>query len=60
MVVPYSTCELEIWSVVQVIVADVVVMPFEATALIVGIVAVVAKVKFDDVAVPAESVDRTA
>jgi hypothetical protein len=41
-------------------VADVVVTPLEVTPLIVGIVAEVAKVKFVDVAVPAESVDITA
>jgi hypothetical protein len=41
-------------------VADVAVIPLEATALIVGIGVEVAKVKLADVAVPAESVDRTA
>jgi hypothetical protein len=60
VVVPYSTCELEGWSVVQVIVADVAVMLPEITALIVGIVASVEKVKLPEVAVPAESPDRTA
>jgi hypothetical protein len=46
--------------VVQVIVADVVVIPLEATALMAGAVTGVAKVKFPEVAVPAESVDMTA
>jgi hypothetical protein len=41
-------------------VAEVVLMPLEATALIAGIVAGVEKVKLADVAVPAESVDMTA
>jgi hypothetical protein len=40
-----------------VIVTDVDVMPPEATALIAGIVAGVEKVKFADVAVPAESTE---
>jgi len=60
VVVPYSTCELEAWSVVQVIVADVAVTPLEATALITGRAADVENVKFAEVAVPAESVDITA
>jgi hypothetical protein len=60
VVVPYSTCELDSWSVVQVIVADVVVIPLEATALMTGAVTGVAKVKFPEVTVPAESVDMTA
>lgn len=34
--VPYSTCELEAWSVVQTIVAEVVVMPLVPTLLITG------------------------
>jgi hypothetical protein len=41
-------------------VADVAITPLEATALMVGIVAGVEKVKLADVAVPAESVDITA
>jgi hypothetical protein len=38
MAVPYSTCELDGWSVVHVIVADAAVMPLERTALIAGAV----------------------
>jgi hypothetical protein len=45
--------------VVQVIVAEVVVKPPEATALITGMDDGVEKVKFVDVAVPAELVDKT-
>jgi hypothetical protein len=41
-------------------VAEVPLMPLEVTALMVGIVAGVAKVKLADVAVPAESVDNAA
>jgi hypothetical protein len=41
-------------------VAEVAVMPLEVTALMVGTVAGVEKVKLADVAVPAESVERTA
>jgi hypothetical protein len=41
-------------------VADVVVMLLEVTALITGIVVRVEKTKFVDVAVPPESVDMTA
>jgi hypothetical protein len=40
--------------------ADVAVTPLEETALMVGIVAGVEKVKLADAAVPAESVDITA
>jgi hypothetical protein len=40
-------------------VADVAVTPLEATALMVGIVTEVEKVKLADVPVPAESVDIT-
>jgi hypothetical protein len=36
VVVPYSTCELEGWSVVQVMVADVAVIALEVTPLITG------------------------
>lgn len=57
---PNSTCELEGWSVVQLIVARVAATPPEVTALITGIDAGVAKVKFADVAVPAESPDKAA
>jgi hypothetical protein len=46
--------------VVQVIVAEVAVTPLEVTALITGAGTGVEKVKFADVAVPAESVDITA
>ena len=60
MVVPNVTCELEGWSVVQVIVADVVVMPVTTTALIAGIDAGVEKLKLPDVAVPAEFAEVTA
>jgi hypothetical protein len=60
VVVPYSTCEAEGWSVVQVIVADVVVMPLETTALIAGIVAGIENVKFADVGVPAEFAEMAA
>jgi hypothetical protein len=59
-VVPYSTCELEGWSVVHVIVANVVVIPLALTPVIVGIVAGVEKLKLAEVAVPAESVDIAA
>jgi hypothetical protein len=38
--------------------AEVPVMPLEVTALMVGIIAGVEKVKLADVAVPAESVDK--
>jgi hypothetical protein len=41
-------------------VADVAVTPLEATALMVGIVAGIEKVKLAEMAVPAESVDITA
>ena len=60
VVVPYSTCELEGWSVVQVILADVVVMPLETTALMAGIVAGVENVKFADVDGPPEPADMAA
>jgi hypothetical protein len=46
--------------VVQAIVADVLVMPAAVTALITGVDAEVEKVKFVEVAVPAESADMTA
>jgi hypothetical protein len=59
-VVPNPTCELEGWSVVQVMVADVAVTPLEATKLIVGIDTGVTKVKFVDVVVPAEFMEMTA
>jgi hypothetical protein len=61
-VVPYSTCEVDAWSVVQVIVAVLDVMPVALTALITGAgAAVVANVKFPDVtSVPPELVDSTA
>jgi hypothetical protein len=36
VLVPYSTCELEAWSVVQTMVAEVVVMPLVPTLLIAG------------------------
>ena len=58
--VPNSTCELEGWSVLHVTIADVAVSPEDVTALITGTVASVEKVKLADVAVPAESVERTA
>ena len=57
---PYPTCELEGWSVIHVIVADVAVIPLAATALIIGIDTAVESVKFTEVVVPAEFVDRTA
>jgi hypothetical protein len=60
IVVPYSTCELDGWSVVHVIVAEFPVMPLEATALIVGIVTGVENVKLADVEIPAASAERTA
>jgi len=60
VVVPYFTCELEGWSVVQVMTADVLVTLPEATELITGAATGVEKVKFADVAGPAESVDMTA
>jgi len=46
--------------VVQVIVAEVVVMPLDVTALITGTDPGVEKVKFADVATPAESEEMTA
>jgi hypothetical protein len=60
MLVPYSTTELAGWSVVQVMVAEVVVRPLEATALITGIDIGVEKLKFPDVVVPPESAEITA
>jgi hypothetical protein len=60
VVVPYSTCELEGWSVAQIIVADVVVIPLAVTTLITGIDTWVEKLKLADVAVPAESPEITA
>jgi hypothetical protein len=60
VVVPYSTCELEGWSVVQLIVAVVVVMPLETTALMAGIVAEVENVKFADVDGPPAPDDMAA
>jgi hypothetical protein len=50
-VVPYSTCEVEARFVVQVTVADVVVIAEDITELIMGVVTVagVEKVKFADV-----------
>jgi hypothetical protein len=36
-VVPYFTCELDSWSVVQVIVAELAAIPLDVTALITGI-----------------------
>ena len=36
MVVPYSTCELDVWSVVQVMIADVLVIPLAVTLVIRG------------------------
>jgi len=50
---------LEAWSVLQTIVAEVVVMPMDVTALITGPDAGVEKVKLADVAVPAESAEIT-
>ena len=59
--IPNSTCELDGWSVVHVIEADVAVMAPELTPLITGIViGGVANVRLADVAVPAESVEITA
>jgi hypothetical protein len=46
--------------VVHVIVAEVPVIPLEATALMVGIATGVENVKLADVAVPAASVERAA
>jgi hypothetical protein len=60
VVVPYFTCELEGWSVVQVIVADVAVMPMAVTPLITGTGTGVEKMKLADVAVPAESTEIAA
>jgi hypothetical protein len=56
VVVPYETRELDGRSVVQVMVAEVVVMPVATTAEITGGGSSVANVKFADVVVP----DRTA
>ena len=60
--VPYSTCDVEAWSVVQVIVAEVEVIAVEVTEVITGAdSAGVAKVKFDEVArAPAEFADIAA
>ena len=58
--VPYSTCEVDGWSVVQVMVAVVAVTPLEATLLIAGAATGVMKIKFADATVPAEFADRTA
>ena len=60
MVIPYSTCEVEGWSVDHVIVAVVAVTPLEATLPITGIAAAVEKLKLADVVVPAEFVDMAA
>jgi hypothetical protein len=60
VVVPNSTWELEGWSVVHVIVADVAVTPLDETALITGIATPVENVKLAEVAVPTASVDMTA
>jgi hypothetical protein len=51
---------LDGWSVVQLIVADVVVMLLLVTALITGAGGRVAKVKLAEVTVPAESAELTA
>ena len=48
-VVPNSTCELEGWSVVQVMVTEDGVTPDEATAVITGAWTWVVKVKFVEV-----------
>lgn len=50
-VVPKETCVVAVWSVVQVMVADVAVMPEAVTEVITGAGggAAVAKVKFDEV-----------
>jgi hypothetical protein len=63
VVVPYETCELEGWSVVQVIVAVVEVIPVVVTALMTGggPPARVAKVELADAAAfPEASVDSAA
>jgi hypothetical protein len=60
VVVPYDTCELEAWSVVQVIVAEAGVIPVAVTAVITGAGVEVVNVKFaDDAIVPESFVDRT-
>ena len=63
MVVPNSTCEVEAWSVVQVIVAEVPVIPEAVTDEITGgpTAADVVNVKLADVAtVPEELAESTA
>lgn len=62
MVVPYSTCELDAWSVVQVMVAPFDVMFVAVTAVMTGgDVDAVVNVKFVDVtSVPPEFIDITA
>ena len=60
-VFPNSTCEVAAWSVVQVMVADVDVIPVAVSDVITGAgVAAVEKMKFADEAVPAESPESTA
>ena len=63
VVVPYATCELEAWSVIQVIVAVVEVIPVAVTAPMTGggPPARVVKVEFADAAAfPEPSVDSAA
>jgi hypothetical protein len=52
VVVPKKTCELDGWSVVQLIVALVVVIPETTTPEITGATAVVTKLKLPEVADP--------
>jgi hypothetical protein len=63
VLVPNSTCELEGWSVAQVMVAVVVVMEPEATDEMTGVgttAAGVENVRFAEVADPPESAEITA
>ena len=59
--VPYSTCDVEAWSVVQVMVTEVVVIAEAVTDDITGDGAAVVKVRFAEVVVtPREFVERAA
>ncbi len=61
VVVPYSTCVLADWSVVQVMVAEVVVIAVAVRAVMTGAAAIVVKVALAEVArVPAELAERAA
>ncbi len=60
VVVPYSTCDVDAWSVVQVMMAEVDVILDVVTDVITGAEpAEVEKLKLVDVDVPAEFPERT-